>query len=358
MSISIFGLLIVSVIVLAALALLIYFLIYKSSINKRVKNQNSINQSSVNQNSGYQSNEEMPKQHKVKRMPSPSSVVYIVLAIAVAAVMVGVWLDVRSTAKELSGLCNQLSERISRLEAKTDYLEDEILSAADRYKEEQSLFTSVDISCGKPDFVRHCVMLTISAVPKVNTEDTQISVQVGKEYTIALKKAGAGLYSGDFTVDFYKQYGEIALITITQKGEARSEDLDLDCNDIRGKYGAVMRDRIAGLDLSYQKGKLGMAVRVWEYEGESFFDESSFKLIVKSDGKTLMEESILSYDEKSCDVESGKQVEIYISAVDKSGNTHICGCYSSVMAEGDVKYISDYGAEQVLDESGNLAAEY
>ncbi|MDE7280231.1 MAG: hypothetical protein K2N36_00630, partial [Ruminiclostridium sp.] len=124
--ISVFGVfLILSVIVVGAIALLIYFLVYKSAINKRVANQSGDNDPDI----------------KPRRMPALSSVAFTVLIIAAAAVIFGVWIDVRNSSEHLSSLCRQLSEKVERLQANEDYLESKVLSLSDELKKEQSLFT-------------------------------------------------------------------------------------------------------------------------------------------------------------------------------------------------------------------------
>lgn len=333
-----FGVLIILVIVLGGLALLIYFLVYKASINKTLTNPDS--------------------EKRVKKMPALSSIAYIVIAIAVLAVIVGVWLDMRAAVEEVSGLYSSLSGQVFQLEAN---LQEEIDSVADRLQKEKSLFTSVDISYGKPDYKNHSVKLTVNAVPKVGTEDTRVSVQLGDNYTVKLKKVGEGLYSGEAEIDFYKRYGDIALITITENGETRSEELDLSADDVKEKYRSELRYRVYGVDYSYRDGKLNLKVDCDAQLEEDFFEDDSFRLIVKSGGKVILEENILPGDKKSCQAEKNTKVDIYISAVDKCGNTHLCNLYSNFLVDVDEFSTTFYGdelTEQVSDSEGNLIAEY
>lgn len=336
--IPVFGLLIISVIVIGAIALLIYFLVYKSAINKRVTNQSG--------------------ETKPKRMPAPSSVVYIVLAIAVAAVMIGVWIDIRNSTENLSNLCSQLSEKVGNLQAREDYLESEILSLSDELKKEQSLFTSVDISYGEPDYGNHSAKVKITVSPKSSTDDTKISVQVG-DMSVNLAKTGAGLYSGEFEVDFYKVYDDIALITVTENGQVQSEELDFDANVLRWKFDARISPNLTVHEYDYLSGKL--SISFWTENGfdGDFFDKDSYKVTVKSNGNVILEDPVLPGTEKSCEVEIDGSVDVYLSAVDKCGNTHICWFYSGVFKEGGEQSENfNFDVEQVLDSQGNLIAEF
>lgn len=333
--ILVFGLLIASVIVIGAIALLIYFLVYKSAINKRVTNQSG--------------------ETKPKRMPAPSSVVYTVLAIAVAAVMIGVWIDIRNSTENLSNLCSRLSEKVGNLQAREDYLESEILSLSDKLKKEQSLFTSVDISYGEPDYRNHSAKVKITVSPKSSNDDTKINVQVG-DMSVKLAKTGAGLYSGEFEADFYKVYDDIALITITENGQVQSEELDFDANDLRWKFDTRINPNLGVHEYDSLSGKF--SISFWTNESD-FFDKDSYKVTVKSNGNVILEDSVLPEIEKSCRVKIDGSVDVYLSAVDKCGNTHICWFYSGMFKEdGEQSENFNFNVEQVLDSQGNLIADF
>lgn len=333
---SVFGLLIVSVIVIGVIVLLIYFLAYKSAINKRVTNQSG--------------------ETKPKRIPAPSSVAYIVLAIAVAAVMIGVWIDIRNSTENLSNLCSRLSEKVGNLQAREDYLESEILSLSDELKKEQSIFTSVDISYGEPDYGNHSAKVKITASPKSSNDDTKINVQLG-DMSVKLAKTSAGLYSGEFEVDFYKVYDDdIALITVTENGQVRSEELDFDANVLGWMFGARISPNLTVHEYDYLSGKI--SISFWTKESD-FFDKDSYKVTVKSNGNVILEDSFLPGTEKSCEVEIDGSVDVYLSAVDKCGNTHICWFYSGVFKEGgEQSEHFNFNVEQVLDSQGNLIADF
>ncbi|MBD5080356.1 MAG: hypothetical protein HDT44_01170 [Ruminococcaceae bacterium] len=333
--ITVFGLLIISVIVIGAIALLIYFLVYKSAINKRVTNQSG--------------------ETKPKRMPAPSSAAYTVLAIAVAAIMIGVWIDIKNSTENLSNLCYQLSEKVGRLQAREDYLESEILSLSDELKKEQGLFTSVDISYGEPDYGNHSVKVKITASPKSSTDDTEIVVRLG-DMSVKLAKTNVGVYSCEIEFDLYKVYNDdMALITITENGQVRSEELDFDANDLVFKCGARLSENLTVHEYEYLSEKLSMSI--WTNSGlfEDFFDNDSYKLTVKSDGNVILEEPVVPGIEKNCEVEIKGEAEAYLSAVDKCGNTHICRFYFEDVAWGSE---ISYGSEEVLDSRGNLIVEY
>ncbi len=341
--ITVFGLSIISVIVIGVIALLIYFLVYKSAINKRIRNQSS---------------EVKPVgETKPKRMPAPSSAAYTVLAIAVAAVMIGVWIDIRNSTENLSNLCSQLSEKVGRLQAKEDYLESEILSLSDELKKEQGLFTSVDISYGEPDYGNHSVKVKITVSPKSSTDDTKINFQLG-DMSVKLAKTSAGLYSGEFDFDFYKVYDDMALITVTENGQVQSEESDFDANDLRLKYGTEISAKLTVNEYEYLSGKFSISFWTENRFDEDFFDKDSYKVTVKSNGNVILEDSVLLGTEKSCEVEIDGSVDIYLSAVDKCGNTHICRFYSGVFTEGEQSDMLSYDNEQVFDSQGNLIVKY
>lgn len=332
-----------SVIVLGALALLIYFLIYKSSINKRVKSQG---------------NTEQQEQHKARSLPSPSSTVYVVLAIAVAAIMVGIWLDVRAAVRELQGTCSDLSARVANLESQVSYLESEIDSVTDEVENRESLFTNIDISYDNVDFKNHCAKITISAAPKSIAENSKIAVQIESGSSVELKKSGSGLYSGEITIDFYKQYPDTPIIAITQGGTTYSEALDIYIDEVKLKYSAALKNMLSGLNYSYENGRLEMLLYCEPFYEGGFFEEGSLRLVVKSGDKTVMEEAVLSEEKKSCEIESGSSVEISVTALDKSGNTHIIVFYSDFITEEEMGSLDSFLIERVYDGDGKLVAEY
>lgn len=342
--ISVFGVfLILSVIVVGAIALVIYFLVYKSAINKKVANQSGDNDPNIKPGI------------KPRRMPDLSSVAFTVLIIAAAAVVFGVWIDVRNSSEHLSSLCRQLSEKVERLQANEDYLESELLSLSDELKKEQSLFTSVDIICGEPDYSSHSAKVKITASPKSSTDDTEIAVRVG-DMSVKLAKTNAGLYSCELEFDFYKVYDDTALITVTEKGQVRSEELDIDANDLAFKCGARLCENLTVNEYEYQSEKLIMSIWTNSSPIEDFFDDDSYKLTVKSDGNIILEESVVPGIEKNCEVEIKGKAEAYLSAVDKCGNTHICRFIFGELT--DVGEVFRYDNEEVLDSQGNLIVKY
>ena len=340
---SLLGILVVTVIMFGIIFLLIYFMVYKSAINKRVANQRGNNDHDAKPDT------------KPKRMPAPSSAAFTVLAIAVAAVMIGVWIDVKNSSEHLSSLCRQLSEKVERLQANEDYLESELLSLSDELKKEQSLFTSIDISSPEPDYNDHSVKVKITASPKSSTDDTEIGIRLG-DMSVNLAKINTGLYSCELEFDLYKVYDyDTPLITITENGQVRSEELDIDANDFAFMCDARLSKYLTVKEYEYWSEKLIISLWTDKSPIEDFFDDDSYKLTVKSDGKVILEEPVVPGTEKSCEVEIQGKPEAYLSAVDKCGNTHICRFYFEDVAWGSE---ISYGSEEVLDSRGNLIVEY
>lgn len=338
--------------VIGAGVLLIYFLVYKSAINKTVTAQS-----------------QGTKQHK---MPAPSSAAKTVVMVAFAVLIAAVWLDIRSIKEETSNIYSGLAQQIQGLESKVGYLEGVIDSVSDELKREQSLFTSIDLSFGEINSKNHSVKITVSAAPKSCTDEAKISIWLD-DRSVNLAKIGTGLYSGEIEVDLYKGYTGTALISVTDEGKTVSEELDINVYDIREKYGAVISSQFENwVDCEYRSGRLDMKIhRLVRGTGETeeFFVRDSFKLVVEVEGSVVLEDSLSLPDsysdniftfefEKSCEIPNNAYTDIYISAVDKCGNTHKCMVLSNEIPEAGYLTIGFGGEERVYDSTGNLIGKF
>ena len=347
--ISVFLVIFLASAVIGAGVLLIYFLVYKSAINKTVTAQS-----------------EGTKQHK---MPAPSSAAKTVAAVALTALIVAVWFDIRSlkdAIENIGGRDDSLSYRVMSLES-------EIYSLNEKLNKEQSIFTRVDIGYGRFDINNHSVKISVSAAPKSCTEEAELNIILG-DNVFGLSKVGAGMFSGEIEVDLYEETDSSALITLTDEGKTVSEELDyFYVYDIREKYGASVSSQFEDfIECEYRSDRLDMKiyrlVRDTE-ETEEFFVRDSFKLVVEVEGSVVLEDSISlpnSYSAdmytfeigKSCEIPKNAYTDIYISAVDKCGNTHICKVLSNELPEAGYMTIGFGGAERVYDSTGNLIAEF
>lgn len=337
--------------IIGAGVLLIYFLVYKLTINKAVTAQSG------------------GVKHK---MPAPSSAAKTVIAVALTVLIVAVWIDIRSVKEEALNIYSGLVQQMQNLESKVGYLESMINSVSDELKSEKSIFTSVDISYGKPDVKNHSAKITVNAAPKSCTDEAEISIRMG-DSSVKLAKIGTGMYSGEIEVDFYKEYNGTALIMVTDGGETVSEELDLNVYDIREKYGVEMSSHIESFICEYESGRLYMRFCILARdvdEDEEFFIRDSLKVAVEVEGNIVFEDSLLSLNsyspdtvvfdiEKSCEIPKNANNDIIsVSAVDKCGNTHICKVFSYNITEG-TSFATDFeGTERVYDSTGNLIAEF
>lgn len=342
--ISVFLVIFLAAAIIGAGVLLIYFLVYKLTINKAVTAQSG----------GIK--------HK---MPAPSSAAKTVIAVALTVLIVAVWIDIRSlkdAIENIGGRDDSLSQRVIGLES-------EIYSLNEKLNREQSIFTKVDISYGKLDIKNHSVKISVSASPKSCTEEAELNIILG-DNVIGLSKVGAGLFSGEIEVDLYGESDSSALITLTDEGKTLSEELYLDSYDIREKYGAMISSHIDNfIDFEYRSGRLDMKIYRLMKETEEFFVRDSFKLVVEVEGSVVLEDSLSLPDSysadmfsfeigKSCEIPNNAYTDIYISAVDKCGNTHICEVLSNKIPEEGYMTIGFGGAERVYDSTGNLIAEF
>ncbi|MDE7281235.1 MAG: hypothetical protein K2N36_05795, partial [Ruminiclostridium sp.] len=196
----------------------------------------------------------------------------------------------------------------------------------------------------------------ITASPKSSTDDTEIAVRLG-DMSVTLDKTNAGLYSCELEFDFYKIYDyDTSLITITENGQVRSEELDIDTNDFMFKCGARLSEKLTVYEYGYRLENLIMSICTNSSPIEDFFDDDSYKLTVKSDGNVIFEEPVVLGIEKKCEVEIKGKPEAYLSAVDKCGNTHICRFIFGELTE--IGEVFSYDNEEVLDSQGNLIVKY
>lgn len=348
-----------AIILFGAAVLLTYFFAYKANINKSVT-----------------AGESEAKRH---RMPAPSSAVKTVIAVVLAVLIVLACRDISSLKDEIENIGSKYNDISQRL----FILENEIYSLNEQLNKENELFTTIDISYGRLDAKNHSATISITASPKSCTDEAKISLFWG-DYSCELSKIGAGLFSGKMEIDLYSTNESDALITITDEGKTVStapyDQFYLDIDEIRANYAAAIHSHIDMISLVYDEdmnssehdgsGKVNMTIYrtvMNSSEDEEFLIRDSFKLVVESEGSIILEYNLPYSDSESPDsayFEIKKSFElpktanrnIYITAKDKCGNTHICDImFTAELPVGENIYTGFYG-EKIYDSKGNLIA--
>lgn len=94
----------------------------------------------------------------------------------------------------------------------------------EQLKKQASLFSNTEIAFGK-DVSDDKGSVTISVVPKTISDDMVINLKADGQ-TVTMNKTTDGKYTGTISVDMFKENAEFPLVSITSKGETKTEYLD------------------------------------------------------------------------------------------------------------------------------------
>ena len=268
--------------------------------------------------------------------------------------------DLKSTLSEYQNQVSALRNEISSIYANVDK----------KLKKEASLLSSVDYSLGELNTETHTIPVTLTAVPKILTEDIQLSVEIGGQ-TVALKRNG-NEFSETVMVNMFIESEEYPMLSIVSKEGTKTEKLeDVDVSRLFERYLPYVYANLESSE-NLTNGKLTI-------DGNLMFDEKpvaadSEVTITKIELNTVKNEQLIDRKDitdnvtsqshhipvnVSYDAEYGDKLCIYVLAEDSLGYIHKTLAYfwNDVDEHTQSTITAVYGSVQIYDKNGNLLIE-
>ena len=289
---------IVIILVLAALAAILYLFIYKKRVIRALVKGEGADSAG----------------------PEPSSVSRSALIIALIIVMAITLIriaDLNSSVRSLSSVINNQSNQISQLQFQISQMQ-QALAAQD------SMLTDYSFEFGSYDAASHSAKIIFTATPKEAADDTEMTLSAAGR-TVKLEKDGArAQFTGVITADIFGQTTELPEITIKTDGISRTENLEYyELSDLWLHY--LPKIMVAGG---------GSAVEDYSKNDSTFFSKEGIVLKIQA-GDSVKEEDISgkvtwngSWGRFNTDLkekyklEAGQTFRITASAKDSLGYTH------------------------------------
>ena len=303
---------IVIILVLAALAAILYLFIYKKRVNRALVKGEGADSAG----------------------PEPSSVSRSALIIALIIVMAITLIriaDLNSSVKSLSSVISNQSNQISQLQFQISQMQQAIAA-------QDSMLTDYSFEFGSYDAASHSAKIIFTATPKEAADDTEMTLSAAG-CTVKLEKDGArAQFKGEITADIFGQTTELPEITIKTDGISRTEKLEYyELGDLWLHY--LPKIMVAGGGSTEEDGsKIDVD---WEIQldfysknDSTFFSKEGIVLKIQA-GDSVKEEDISgkvtwngSWGRFHTDLkekyklEEGQTFRITVSAKDSLGYTH------------------------------------
>ena len=287
-----------------------------------------------------------------------------VFKIALFVVLIIGCIRIGKLTNEISNLRNQ----IEYLESHTDTIGSRIDSiynnVDERLKQEVSLISSVEYEVGEINIETHKADVRFKIVPKNITDEMTISINIGEdsadfsregnEFTTTLK---CGIFLG---------YGSKPIISIQTVEGIQTEQLE----DV--SLGSLYEQCLPYVDANMWGGTIegkdslkidgNASVNYKPSSPEEKITLKKIELVTELDGKEIDRKDITSkMKEYECEIpiketykmKDGKNLVMYVEAVDTAGFIHRTSEYSWNCEEGMGRYVNG-----IYDKEGNLLASY
>ncbi len=264
-----------------------------------------------------------------------------------------------------------LKSENSNLEANIQMLRNEINSIYSnvdkQLKEEASLISGIDFSIGDPSDDMKSVKLSLTVVPKLITENTELSVTVDG-VTAPLFRNGSE-FTGTIDVGLFVDYNQWPLLTIKSEEGTKTEYLDdIDISYMFTRYLPTLEaDMSASSKLSNGKLHIDAGFRISSKPsyGNAPITFTSFTLVEEVNGKEISKKDITSevrksgevYNTqyvKSFEVSHDDELKLYVIAEDSLGYIHKTLAHYWIESENGAQAETVFGGETIFDKEGNL----
>ena len=272
---------------------------------------------------------------------------------------------------ELSDAVENLQRENTSLSNGIQALRDDIQSIYNnvdaKLKEQASLVSGVDFEIGDISEDMKSVELTLTVVPKLVTDDMEVSISVDGK-TVPLTKTGSG-FAGAVDVGLFVGYNQWPLLSIKSAEGTKTEYLDsIDVSYLYSRHlPSLYADMSASSKLSNSKLQVdaGFSIETKPANSNSPITFVSFTLIEEINGEEVNRSDITdevqksgnSYDTryiKSFEMSQEDELRVYVIAEDTLGYVHITLVHLWVRSEPGAVAEAVFGGELIYDKDGNL----
>ena len=272
----------------------------------------------------------------------------------------------------LSDAIDLLKSRNSNLTGDIQILREEINSIYDnvdkQLKKQASLISGVDFSIGNPSEDMKTVELSLTVVPKLISDDMQVSVTVDG-VTAPLERNG-NEFKGTIDVGLFVDYNQWPLLSIKSAGETKTEYLeDVDVSYMFSRHLPSLYADMSGGGGKFTDGSLsvdlGFSIESKPAYGNAPITFTSFTLIEEVNGKEISRQDITDEVRKSGEsyntryvknfkVTYGDELKVYVIAEDSLGYIHKTLAHYWLESEDGAQAEAVFGGEMIYDKDGNL----
>ena len=291
---------------------------------------------------------------------------------AIAAVALVVLLAVSLfKIAELSDEVENLQRENTSLSNGIQALRDDIQSIYDnvdaKLKEQASLVAGVDFEIGDISDDMKSVELALTVVPKLVSDDMEVSVSVDGN-TVPLTRNGSE-FTGSVAVGLFVDYNQWPLLSIKSSEGTKTEYLDsVDVSYLFSRYlPSLYADMSASSTL--KNGKLqvdaGFSIESDPANSNSPITFVSFTLMEEINGEEVSRSDITdevrksgnSYNtryNKSFEMTPEDELKVYVIAEDTLGYIHKTLAHFWIQSEDGAVAEAVFGGEWIYDQDGNL----
>lgn len=247
----------------------------------------------------------------------------------------------------------------------------------EQLKKQASLFSNTEIAFGK-EVSDNKGSITISVVPKTISDDMVINLKADGQ-TVTMNKTTDGKYTGTISVDMFKENAEFPLVSITSKGETKTEYLDdLSLDVIWPDFlPHLIGNSVEDVSKKYKDGELPIKIIVETgYDKPNNDSDVKFAncyLLVESNGKEIdrkdMNDKFSSLSpesnitefifEDTYEISEKDNLTIFVVGEDELGYIHRQNIYNWVHpdengAQPESAIPTRFEGELIFDKDGNL----
>lgn len=240
----------------------------------------------------------------------------------------------------------------------------------EKLKEQASLFSGVEYTLGELDTDTHTVTVTLQAVPKLLTDNMELSVQFGDK-TAVFHRDG-NVFTVQIPVQMFMNYGTFPLVCIKSDTGTQTEYLgEVDLSWLYQRYLPEIYANI-GHNFNLTGNKLildsHMHISSKPVSADLTVDFVKYELITEVNGKEIAREDMTeaiqkdirdggSYDVRfhtTIDAKVGDVVAFYLLAEDSLGYVHKTEAFHWYEENGAVAELVSMDGDHIYDKNGNL----
>lgn len=291
----------------------------------------------------------------------------VIVAVAMVALLAFSLYQIAVLKDDISNL----KSRNSTLSAQVQTLRDEIHSIYDnvdaKLKEQASLISGIDFSIGNPSDDMKSVELTLTVVPKLISDDMELSVTVDGKTASLIRNGNE--FTGTIDVGLFVDYDQWPLLSIKSPEGTKTEYLkDIDISYLFTQHlPSLYADMAASSTM--KNGKLQVDAG-FSIETQPAYDHApitfvSFTLIEEINGKEISKADITNDVRKSGDsynthyvrsfeISQGDELKVYVIAEDSLGYIHKTLTHFWFQSEDGATAEAVPSTEMIFDKDGNL----